>query len=77
MLQDDVLVAQQNTLFLAHLMAPHFSWVYRADGTVRPLSEMVGIPEAEPTLRENPLYQVRHARYAAQVQYLTAPGGVS
>ena len=68
MLQDDILTAQQDTLFLAHLVAPHFSWVYRADGTSRPLSEIVGTPM--PTQPEHPLYQVRHAQYAEQVQYL-------
>ena len=70
MLQDDVLGAQQDTLFLAHLITPHFTWLYRADGTARPFSELVGIPDAAPTLRDDPLYQVRHTQYAEQVQNL-------
>ncbi len=35
----DIKAAQQNTLFFAHLLTPHYPYVYRPDGTVRGLDE--------------------------------------
>jgi hypothetical protein len=35
----DMKAAQQNTFFFAHLLTPHYPYVYRQDGTVRDLGE--------------------------------------
>ena len=70
LLLQDILEAEHDTLFLAHLLAPHFTYVYRADGSIRPLSEIVVFPRAQDTPPSDPNYPVRHARYAEQVRYL-------
>ena len=70
LLLKDILAAEHDTLFLAHLLAPHFTHVYRADGSIRPLSEIIELRDAEDTPPSDPSYPVRHARYAEQVRYL-------
>ena len=70
LLLQDILEAEHDTLFLAHLLAPHFTYVYRADGSIRPLSEIVVFPRAQDTPPSDPNYPVRHTRYAEQVRYL-------
>ena len=70
LLLQDILAAEHDTLFLVHLLAPHFTHVYRADGSIRPLSEIIELRDAEDTPPSDPNYPVRHARYAEQVRYL-------
>jgi hypothetical protein len=50
----DIKAARQNTLFFAHLLTPHYPYVYRPDGTVRGLDEW---------FHDNNLYFYRESEY--------------
>ena len=50
----DIKAARQNTFFFAHLLTPHYPYVYRKDGTLRGLDEW---------FHDNTLYFYRESEY--------------
>ena len=69
-LADGIESARKPTLFLAHLTAPHGPYLYRRDGTVRPMAEWSG-DRADRRLAPA-VYSGRYMRYCEQVSYLSA-----
>ena len=70
LLLEDILVGNKKTLFFAHLLAPHYSYVYQANGNAWPLatlSQNIGRWDGLPSIAG---YTEEHRRYAAQVSHL-------
>ena len=70
LLLKDILGAKGKTLFFAHLLAPHFDYVYQEDGNAWPLATLVQgarVWEGPPSVAS---YEAQHQRYAAQVLQL-------
>ncbi|MEZ5353530.1 MAG: sulfatase-like hydrolase/transferase [Bryobacteraceae bacterium] len=69
-LEQSILQAPTRTLFFVHLMAPHFPYLYKKDGTVRNLDEWTGdrVDQRSGDL----MYRDRYQRYCEQVQFVSA-----
>jgi len=69
-LSRDILQAQRKTMFFAHLLTPHSPYVYRRDGVLRDDREWVDGRDC--SAAEPAAYDRQYARYAEQVEYLSA-----
>jgi hypothetical protein len=65
--------AKRPTLFLVHLMMPHGPYLYRKDGSIRPMAEWSG-DRADRRLQPA-AYREHYTRYCEQVEYLSAEAG--
>ena len=70
LLEDDLKIARQDSLFFAHLLTPHFSYVHRPDGSVWPASILAHSTPPGSLQVGEPRYRDLHGIYAGQVQYL-------
>jgi arylsulfatase A-like enzyme len=67
-LAGDILSEQRQAFFFVHLLVPHSPYLYKPDGTIRPLSQW---SEDRADERINPsAYEERYCRYCEQVQFL-------
>jgi hypothetical protein len=66
----DLRNAKQNTLFLAHLLTPHYPYVYRADGSLRPSEEWLSHRHQVFYDSDAAKYRERYELYGEQVQFL-------
>ncbi|MEZ5399594.1 MAG: sulfatase-like hydrolase/transferase [Bryobacteraceae bacterium] len=64
-----VRTASKKTLFFVHLMAPHFPYLYRANGAVRDLEEWSGDRVDQRSAAAT--YEDRYIRYCEQAEFLT------
>lgn len=61
--------SKARTLFFVHVMAPHFPYLYRRNGTVRSMEEWIGDRVDQ---RSNAtLYENRYRRYCEQVEFVS------
>jgi hypothetical protein len=67
-LLQDVRAADQNTLFLVHLLIPHRPYVYRADGSVRDLEDVIS--QTGHWVYDTNEYRELYRRYGEQVEFL-------
>ncbi len=65
-----IVAAPRPTLFFVHLLLPHFPYLYRADGSIRPRSEWAE-DQADGRLPDS-AYLSRYNRYAEQVLFATS-----
>ena len=72
LLQQDILTARAPSLFVAHLLVPHSASVYKADGSVWPLSTLITLTDIDVKPAGDEIYVLQHTAYANQVQYLNA-----
>ena len=70
LLDRDVKAARQDSLFFAHLLTPHFSYVHRPDGSAWPASTLAHSTPPGSLRVGEPRYRELHRVYAGQVQYL-------
>jgi Sulfatase len=69
-LASEILSAQRQTFFFVHLLTPHSPYLYKPDGSIRPLNQW---SEDRADERLNPsAYEERYCRYCEQVQFLAA-----
>jgi len=68
-LAEEIVEERRNTFFLAHLIAPHFPYLYRKNGTVRDLREWSGDRVDQRSNAE--MYRDRYWRYCEQAQFLS------
>ncbi len=68
-LASDIKTARGNTLFFAHLMLPHYPYVYRKDGTVRGIDEW--FHDANLDFYQEAEYRHWYRDYMEQVEFLT------
>ena len=69
-LVSDIEAARQNTLFFAHLLIPHYPYVYRKDGTVRGIDDWFHGSNLD-FYRESE-YRHWYRDYLEQVEFLTS-----
>ena len=69
-LKQDLQAASQDTLAFAHLLMPHFSYLYRYDGSVWPASKLSRLGWPGSFQESDPRYRELHRGYAEQVRYL-------
>ena len=67
-LREEIQAATEKTLFFAHLLTPHYPYVYRSDGSLRTVEEWRNDEDLE--LYSRAEYESRYRRYAEQVIYL-------
>ncbi len=67
-LADDILDEPRRTFFFAHVLTPHLPYLYRRDGSVRPLAEWSGDRADERVDKAE--YTRRYARYCEQVEFV-------
>ena len=67
----DVRAATQNTLFFAHLLTPHYPYVYRNDGSVRRPEEWRTQNRLEFEDTDAEAYRNRYELYGDQVRFLS------
>ena len=67
---DDVLGGTAGVAHLAHFMIPHGPYVYRPDGSLRPVMQWRMSEHLTPEERGTDLYNQLHGAYADQVLYL-------
>lgn len=65
----DINDAQHNTLFFAHLLTPHYPYVYNAEGRIRDPQEWMS--ESPMETFEPSEYSNKYRRYAGQVVHLS------
>jgi arylsulfatase A-like enzyme len=66
----DVRTANRDTLFFAHLLTPHYPYVYRADGSLRTPHEWASDDRLGIGPDDRKEYQARYERYGEQVRYV-------
>lgn len=64
----DIIDEPDQALFFAHLMSPHFPYLYRRDGTVRDLQEWTS--DRVDQRSNDAMYHDRYRRYCEQAQFL-------
>jgi hypothetical protein len=69
-LVSDIKAASQDTLFFAHLLSPHYPYVYRKDGTVRGVDEWFNDDNLDFYRESEYLHWYRD--YVEQVEFLTS-----
>jgi hypothetical protein len=69
-LVSDIKAARQDTLFFAHLLSPHYPYVYRKDGTVRGVDEWFHDDNLDFYRESEYLHWYRD--YVEQVEFLTS-----
>jgi hypothetical protein len=69
---DDIRAASKDTLFFAHLLMPHYPYVYRRDGSVRMPEEWRGHSKLLFYSNQESAYRSRYEQYGEQVQFLNA-----
>jgi hypothetical protein len=69
-LVSDIKAARQDTLFFAHLLSPHYPYVYRKDGTVRGVDEWFHDDNLDFYRESEHLHWYRD--YVEQVEFLTS-----
>lgn len=69
----EVLAEPARTFFFVHLLTPHLPYLYRADGSIRPIEEWGG---DRPDERLSPAaYDQRYARYCGQSEFVAGQLG--
>ena len=74
-LEEDILNSKGKTLFFAHFLTPHFPYLYRRSGELRPVAEWRGhgnMYAHTVTESAGPKYEALYQEYAEQVQYLNS-----
>lgn len=67
-LAGEIAAANTPTIFFAHLLLPHGPYVFRRDGSVRPLNEWRD--DQRYGVLDQRAYQDRYARYAEQIEFV-------
>ena len=70
LLRRDILAAKKNTLFFAHLLAPHIPYIYQSDGSVWPVAELIEEFKLLGRRSNHREHADLHRRYGGQVLHL-------
>ena len=66
----DIIQSDVGSAFVAHLLVPHYAYVYRTDGRTRPLERLLENAQMEGWSASDPAYQQLTMMYSEQVRYL-------
>ena len=70
LLRRDILTATKNTLFFAHLLAPHHPYIYQSDGSVWPVAKLIEARRFGGHVPNHREYADLHRLYGGQVMHL-------
>jgi hypothetical protein len=69
-LERDIVESDVGSVFVVHLLVPHYAYIYRADGGVRSLEQLLEHAQIEGWSSSDPAYQQLAVMYSEQVRYL-------